>query len=141
MISTATWGGLVLAGGFIVLPALDTSVTRGALIRTADRVSATSLIAFIVVVATGLFAAERGLGGELSALRTSPWGHVLALKLALVLLAVLFGGLNRISVLPRLRRSASTADAHTFNNVLHLEAFLILAVFIVASVLAQTAPA
>lgn len=140
VLSTAVWGGLVLAGGFIVLPALDASTTRGAMIRVAGFVSSASLIAFVFVVATGLVSAERGLGGALSALRNSTWGHVLALKAALVLFAIVLGGLNRMSVLPRLRRTASTADAHTFNNVLHLEAFVILGVFIAAAVLAQTPP-
>ncbi|PTB18689.1 copper resistance protein CopD [Trinickia symbiotica] len=141
VLSTAVWGGLVLAGGFVVLPALDASTTRGAMIRMAGSVSTTSLVALVVVAATGLVSAERGLGGTLTALRTSTWGHVLALKAALVLFAIVLGGLNRISVLPRLRRSASTADAHTFNNVLHLEAFVILGVFIAAAVLALTPPA
>ncbi|MEA3119777.1 MAG: copper resistance protein [Paraburkholderia sp.] len=141
VLSTSVWGGIVLSGGFVVLPALDTSTARGVLIRTADRVSKVSLVAFGVVVATGLIAAERGLGGELSALRMSAWGHVLTLKLALVLLAVVLGGLNRISVLPRLRRTAATTDAHTFNNMLHLEAFVMLGVFVVAAVLASMPPA
>jgi putative copper resistance protein D len=141
VLSTAIWGGVVLSAGFVVLPALDASTTRGALIRMADRVSTMSLAAFVVVVATGLVAADRGLGGSLSALRTSAWGHVLTLKLALVLLAVVLGGLNRTSVLPRLRRTAATTDAHTFNNMLHLEAFVMLAVFVVAAVLAGTPPA
>jgi copper resistance protein D len=141
VLSTAVWGGVVLSGGFVVLPALDASTTRGVLIRVADRVSALSLAAFVVVVATGLVAADRGLGGVLSAVRTSAWGHVLTLKLALVLLAVVLGGLNRTSVLPRLRRTAATTDAHTFNNMLHLEAFVMLGVFVVAAVLAGTPPA
>lgn len=140
VLATAVWGGVVLAGGFVVLPALDASAARGVLIRVADRVSTTSLVAFIVVLATGLVGAERGLGGTLSALRASEWGHVLMLKLALVLLAVVLGGLNRTSVLPRLRRTASTTDAHTFKNLLHLEAFVIAAVFVVAAVLGHTPP-
>lgn len=141
VLSTAVWGGVVLSGGFVVLPALDASTTRGVLIRMADRLSTMSLVAFVVVVATGLVGADRGLGGVLSALRMSAWGHVLTLKLALVLLAVVLGGLNRTSVLPRLRRTAATTDAHTFNNMLHLEAFVMLGVFVVAAVLAGTPPA
>jgi putative copper resistance protein D len=141
VLSTAVWGGVVLSGGFVVLPALDASTTRGILIRMAERVSTVSLVAFVVVVATGLVAADRGLGGALSSLRMSAWGHVLMLKLALVLLAVLLGGLTRMSVLPRLRRTAATTDAHTFNNMLHLAAFVMLAVFVAAAVLAGTPPA
>ena len=42
--------------------------------------------------------------------------------------------------LPRLRRTASTTDAHTFNNVLHLEALVMIAIFVVAAVLAHMPP-
>lgn len=140
IVATAVWGGVVLAGGLAVLPALDTSTTRSALIRLAERISKASLAAFCLVLVSGLIEGQRGLGGSLAALRSSTWGHVLTLKLALVLLAVVLGGLNRTSALPRLRRSAATVDAHTFRNVLHLEAWVMVAIFVAASVLGQTPP-
>lgn len=141
LLATGAWGGIVLAGGLLVLPALDTSTTRGVLIRIATRVSQVAATALGVVLATAAFNALRGLGGTLEPLSNSTWGHVLTLKAALVLFAVLLGGLNRTAALPRLRRSASTTDAHTFNNVLHLEALVMLGVFIVAAVLAHSPPA
>jgi putative copper resistance protein D len=137
---TGVWGGLVLAGGFGVLPALGASVARGVLIRVAGQVSQVSLVALGFVLLTGALNAERGLGGSLLPLRTSPWGHVLMLKLVLVALAIVFGGFNRISTLSRLRRTAATVDVHTFNNVLHLEALAIIGVFIAAAALAHSAP-
>lgn len=140
VLATGAWGGVVLAGGIVVLPALDTSITRGTLIRMAGRVSNVAATALVAVVATGLFNAQRGLGGSLEPLSASTWGHVLTLKGALVLLAVLLGALNRTSALPRLRRTASTTDTHTFNNILHLEALVMIGVFIVAAVLAHSAP-
>lgn len=140
IVATAVWGGVVLVGGLVVLPALDTSITRIALIRLADRLSNVSLVAFSVVLISGLVGAQRGLGGSFAGLRASAWGHVLTLKLALVLLAVVLGGLNRTSALPRLRRSAATVDAHTFRSVLHLEALVMIAIFVVASVLGLTPP-
>lgn len=141
VLATGVWGGIVLAGGLLVLPALDTSTTRGVLIRVAARVSNASATALIVVVATGVFNAYRGLGGSLDPLSESTWGHVFTLKAALVLFAVLLGGLNRTFALPRLRRTASTEDAHTFNNVLHLEALVMIGIFVVAAVLAHCMPA
>lgn len=120
---------------------LDASVTRTALLRLADRVSGAALAAFLLVVVSGVFAAYSGLGGDAGALRTTTWGHVLTLKLALVLLAVVLGGLNRILALPRLRRTASTMDAHTFVNIVHLEAYVMVAVFVAAAALAQCPPA
>jgi copper resistance protein D len=140
ILATGVWGGLVLAGGFGVLPALDSSVARGALIRVAGQVSQVSLFALGFVVVTGALNAERGLGGSLAPLESSSWGHVLLLKLALVVLAIVLGGMNRMSVLPRLRRTASTMDAHTFNNVLHLEGVVMIGVFIAAAALAHSAP-
>lgn len=140
VLATGLWGGVTLAGGLAVLPALNTSTTRGALIRMAGRVSYVAGMALAVVVATGLFNAQRGLDGSLAPLSESGWGHVLTLKGALVLLAVLLGALNRTSALPRLRRTASTTDAHTFNNVLHLEALVMIGIFVVAAVLAHMPP-
>ena len=140
VLATGLWGGVTLAGGLFVLPALDGSTTRGLLIRIAGRVSYVAGMALAVVLATGVYNALRGLGGSLAPLSESGWGHVLTLKGALVLLAVLLGALNRTSALPRLRRTASTTDAHTFNNVLHLEALVMIGVFIVAAVLAHMAP-
>lgn len=140
ILATGLWGGIALAGGLFVLPALDSSTARGVLIRIAGRISHAAGMALAVVLATGLYNAVRGLGGSLAPLSESGWGHVLTLKGALVLLAVLLGALNRTSALPRLRRTASTEDAHTFNNVLHLEALVMIGVFIVAAVLAHMAP-
>ncbi len=140
ILATGLWGGIALAGGLFVLPALDSSTTRGVLIRVAGRLSSVAGMALAVVLATGLYNAVLGLGGSLAPLSESGWGHVLTLKGALVLLAVLLGALNRTSALPRLRRTAATADAHTFNNVLHLEALVMIAVFVAAAVLAQMAP-
>ncbi|TKC89706.1 copper resistance protein CopD [Trinickia terrae] len=140
VLATGVWGGLVIAGGFGVLPALDSSIARGVLIRVAGQVSKVSLVALGFVVVTGALNAERGLGGALAPLQSSEWGHVLMLKAALVALAVVLGGMNRMSALPRLRRTASTVDAHTFNNVLHLEALVMIGVFIAAAALAHSAP-
>ncbi|MGF6775715.1 CopD family protein [Paraburkholderia sp. GAS334] len=137
---TSVWGGLTLSAGLAVLPALDTSTARGVLIRTAGQVSGVSLMAVVFVLLTGAFNAARGSGGSLEAIEFSTWGHVLTLKLALVALALVLGGLNRFSALPRLRRTASTMDTHTFNNVIYLEALAMLGVFVAAAVLSHSIP-
>ena len=67
-------------------------------------------------------------------------GRVLLLKLLLVALALVLGGLNRFAALPRLRRTASTEDAHTFRNILHLEALTMIGVFVAAAVLSFSVP-
>ncbi|WP_153074595.1 CopD family protein [Paraburkholderia bonniea] len=140
VVATSLWGGLVLAAGCAVLPALGASVARGVLIRTALKVSNVSLIALVFVLVSGVFNVERGAGASLEAIQSSIWGHVLLLKLALVALALVFGGLNRFLALPRLRRTASTMDAHTFVNVLYLEALTMIGIFIIAAALSHSAP-
>ncbi|MDE1179541.1 CopD family protein [Paraburkholderia sp.] len=144
VLSTGVWGGLVLAAGLGIVPTLGTSIARGVLIRTATQISNVSLVSVVLVVVSGAFNTVRGSGGTgnlLNAMEFSTWGHVLMLKLALVALTVALGGLNRFAALPRLRRTASTMDAHTFTNVLYLEALAMLGVFVAAAVLAHSVPA
>lgn len=141
ILATGVWGGLVLAAGLSVLPALGASTARGMLIRTATQLSSCALMAFVFVIATGAFNAVRGSGGSLDAIAHSTWGHVLMLKFVLVALALLFGALNRLSALPRLRRTASTMDAHTFVNLVYFEAFAMIGVFVAAAALAHSVPA
>jgi copper resistance protein D len=140
VLTTAVWGGLVLAAGFSVLPALGASVARGVLIRTATQLSNVSLVAVVLVLVSGVFNAARGSGGSFDAIEFSTWGHVLTLKLVLVAMALALGGLNRYAALPRLRRTASTMDAHTFANVLYLEALAMLGIFAAAAVLSHSVP-
>ncbi|KAK49746.1 copper resistance protein CopD [Caballeronia jiangsuensis] len=139
LLATATWGGIVIAGAF-VLPALDTSVARAVLIRTVARMSKAASVAVALVVLTGAFNGWRGVGGSLAALTASVWGHVLIVKLALVAAALAFGALNRWSALPRLQRSASTMDAHTVINVMRIEAVMMAGVFVAAAVLSHSVP-
>jgi putative copper resistance protein D len=138
---TSVWGGLAMAAGLAVLPALGTSTARGMLIRTATQVSNVSVMAVGFVLLSGIFNAVRGSGGSLQAIQFSTWGHVLTLKLVLVAMALVLGGLNRFLALPRLRRTASTMDAHTFVNVLYLEALAMIGAFVAAAVLSHSVPA
>ncbi|MFM0735779.1 CopD family protein [Paraburkholderia xenovorans] len=138
---TSVWGGLAMAAGLSVLPALGASTARGMLIRTAGQVSNVSVVAVGLVLLSGVFNAVRGSGGSFEAIEMSTWGHVLTLKLALVALALVLGGLNRFSALPRLRRTASTMDAHTFVNVLYFEALAMIGVFAAAAALSHSVPA
>jgi putative copper resistance protein D len=141
VLATTVWGGLVLTSGLVVLPALGASTARGILIRTAMQISNVSLVAAGFVLLTGAFNTVRGSGGSFSAIELTTRGHVLMLKVALVAMALVLGGLNRFSALPRLRRTASTMDAHTFTNVLYLEALALLGAFVAAAALAHSVPA
>lgn len=59
---TSVWGGLAMAAGLAVLPALGTSTARGMLIRTATQVSNVSVVAVALVLLSGIFNAVRGSG-------------------------------------------------------------------------------
>ncbi|MDR5877073.1 CopD family protein [Caballeronia sp. LZ032] len=139
LLATAGWGGVVIAGAW-VLPALDTSTARATLIRLTARMSRAAMVAVALVIATGAFNAWRGTGGSPGVLMSSAWGHALLVKLGLIAAALLLGALNRWSGLPRLQRSAATADAHTVINVLRLEALLMAGVFVAAAVLSHSVP-
>jgi copper resistance protein D len=140
VLSVSAWSGVVMAGGLAVLPALGASTARGILIRTSAQVSNVALFAVGIVFATGAFNAVRGTGGSFAALTGSSWGHVLLLKLSLVVVALVLGGYNRIVAMPQLRRSASTAAARRFVNVIHLEAIVMMGVLVLAAVLARSVP-
>jgi len=140
LLATAVWGGVVIAGAFAVLPALGTSLARAFLIRIAQRMSAVAVVAVILVLATGIFNALRGLGGAAGVLEESAWGQVLIVKAVLVVTALIFGALNRWSALPRLKRTAATVDAHTVTGVMRVEALVMMAVFVAAAVLSHSVP-
>src|SRR5476649_628986 len=140
LLATAVWGGLVIASAWRVLPALGTSQARAALIRISGKVSAAAVVSVSLVILTGIYNAWRGLGGSAEALETSGWGHALVVKGVLIATALLLGAMNRWSVMPRLQRTASTVDAHTFTGVMRMEALLIVAVFVAAAVLSHSVP-
>ncbi len=137
LLATGVWGGLVIAGA-IVLPALDTSVSRASLIRIMRRKSRTVSMAF--VLATGLYNGRRGTGGSASVLSASTWGHALVAKLLLVAVALAIGAANRWMAMPCLQRTASTMDAHTVINLMRVEALAMIGVFAAASVLSHSMP-
>ncbi|WP_322007871.1 CopD family protein [Paraburkholderia tropica] len=140
VLSASAWSGIVMAGGLAVLPALGASTARGVLIRTAGQLSNVALFAVGLVLATGVFNTLRGTGGSLDALTGSEWGRVLLAKLALVALALALGAVNRVLVMPELRRAASTGAARRFVNVLHLEALVMMAILVIAAVLGHSVP-
>ena len=140
ILSVSTWSGIVMAGGLVVLPALGASTARGILIRTSGQVSNVAVFAVGIVLATGVFNGLRGTGGKLAALTDSAWGHVLLIKLAFVVVVLAMGGYNRLAVMGQLRRTASTAAARRFVNVIHLEAIVMIGVLVLAAVLARSVP-
>lgn len=74
--------------GLSVLPMLRAHSTGDVLAEFAGRLSRVALIAMSVVLVTGLYNADRGLGGSLAPLARSGWGIVLCAKLVLVSAAI-----------------------------------------------------
>ncbi|KVN87501.1 CopD family protein [Burkholderia ubonensis] len=105
--------------------------------RFAVRLSRAALVAVPVVVVSGIYNADRGLGGSLMPLALSGWGHILAAKLMHVSVAVALGGINRQIFLPRIRFGAS---AGSFLIILRMEAVTMLCVLSAAAALAHTMP-
>ena len=113
--------------------------------------------ALLLVFASGAFDAWRALGGTTDSvwagITRSPWGHLLELKLAFVLLAVGCGALNRLVYLPRLNREdrAVTLPSEreeryaalylTIARIISIEALLMVVVLACAAWLSQSSPA
>jgi copper resistance protein D len=138
--ATATWAGLVIASARSVLPMLCANSPRKVLVRFVGRLSRDALVAFSVVVVSGIYNANRGLGGSFLPLAHSGWGVILVTKLLLVGAATILGAVNRLVYLPRMRRGVPGCAAHSFLTILRAEAVTMLAVLTAAAVLAHTAP-
>jgi copper resistance protein D len=140
LFATAAWAGLVIASALFVLPMLCTDSPGEVLALFVTRLSRAALVAFIVVLMSGVYNADRGLGGSLVPLIRSGWGVILVTKLILVGAATALGGVNRLVYLPRIQRRAPSGVANSFLAILRVEAVTMLAVLTAAAVLAHTAP-
>ena len=155
--ATAAWSGLVMTSALCVLPAFAQHAAlpaRQAYLRGLSRSAAAALL---LVLASGAFNAWRGLGSSpgswWAGLAYSPWGHLLALKLALTALVIGCGALNRLVYLPRFEREDPrlslpweredrfAALYATISRIVTLEAGLMALVLACAAWLAQSAPA
>jgi len=139
--ATAAWAGLVIAGGLLVLPWLRADVSGEDLAHFVGRLSAAATFALVAVLFTGIYNADRGLGGSLLPLTRSDWGLILDAKIGLVSTAIVLGGINRLVYLPRIRRAAShSAAASSFQAILKAEAVVMIGILSAAAILAHTMP-
>ncbi|TDN63057.1 CopD family protein [Paraburkholderia sp. BL10I2N1] len=138
--ATAAWAGLVIASGLSVLPMLRADAPADDLARFVGRLSGAAIVALSAVLVSGIYNADRGLGGSLVPLTHSDWGLILDAKLALVSAAVVLGGVNRQVYLPRIRRGASQRAAASFLTILRAEAVAMIGILSAAAVLAHTVP-
>jgi putative copper resistance protein D len=138
LLATGTWaGGVAVAACVMRRGAPDAAWVR-ALSRLAT-------IALALAAATGVAVGLVETQGSLAPLASSRWGFVLDAKLALVAAAVALGGFNRFVAMPPLLAALDGgADdgraRRRFARVLAVEAFVLLAVVLVAAVLANGEP-
>jgi putative copper resistance protein D len=94
----------------------------------------------LAVLLTGIYNADRGLGGSPVPLIHSEWGLILDAKLALVGAAIVLGGINRMVYLPRIRWGESYTATASFITILKAEAVVMTGVLSVAAFLAHAVP-
>ncbi len=112
VLGAAAWVGTLLAMSLGVFPRLREHAfsDRAVIAEVFSRLSRLSGIALLLIVATGIYNADKGLG-QPSALWQSRYGLILLAKLGLVGLMVCIGAHNRYVKLPRLRRWAGQGAA------------------------------
>jgi copper transport protein len=91
VVAASIWIGGLVTLVLIALPGLDAVATR----RLAARFSPVAFTCVAVLVATGSLQAFRQLGGSWTALRSTDYGHLLIIKVALSAVVVAIGGSSR----------------------------------------------
>lgn len=112
LLSVGAWVGTLIAMSVAVFPRLRESSRSGraAVVDVFSRLSTLSGIALLIIVVTGIYNADKGLGHP-SALWQSRYGLILIAKLILVGLMVCIGAYNRYVKLPRLQKWAGQGGA------------------------------
>ena len=141
----SAWVGVVFIAAFRTLAGPLQPEGRADAARYIGKLSLCATVALAGIGATGLFGAWHKLGSLASA-AGSDYGKVLAVKLALVVLAVVLGGYNRFIAMPALLKELGNTGKRevptlpTFKLVLRIEAVVLLAVLVCAALLSATAP-
>jgi putative copper resistance protein D len=147
LILICLWIGEVIVGGQVVLasPPGEALDNRNDCARYVESLSASATFALVGIFVTGLFNAWYNLGSP-KALLGNPYGTTLLIKLALVIVAVMLGGINRFVVMPgliaALHTGGGTANkaARQFTVILRIEGLVLVAVLVMAAILSSTAP-
>ncbi|QBR02174.1 CopD family protein [Paraburkholderia pallida] len=145
--ATALWAGSVIVAGLLARRlwrvASATAVQRAAFCAALSHLATAALV---IVLVTGFYNVVQDTAHADAPLVHTPWGHILAAKLACVALAIALGGWNRMAVLPVLRTRAEENDPaygaaqQRFDTLLAIEAVAMVAVLVLAAVLGHTAP-
>lgn len=110
LLAAGAWVGSLFGMSLVVFPRLLRQPVDTALgARIFQRLSTLCGAALAVLVACGTYNAATQLG-NVAALWTTPYGAILDVKLALVVVMIAIGAHNRYLKLPRLRAAAKTGD-------------------------------
>jgi copper resistance protein D len=137
VLSTAVWAGAVIASGLFVVPRLARIDDTSFLWSYGNRLSKTVTWALVILLATGVYNSDRELNASLNSLWSSDWGRILLAKVALVLIAVLLGAMNRFSCL---RRYATQERAIRLVRLFLAESIVMILVLCLSGLLGSTPP-
>lgn len=141
----SVWAGGVFAAALAPVPVPGPAAGAAGfadLVRFNRSLSRAAALALTGIVATGLFAAWRQLGG-LGNASGNPYATLLLVKIALVITAAALGGANRWLVMPAfdaIDASHAQRAMTRFVWIVRVEAIVLLVVLIVAAMLSSTAP-
>jgi copper resistance protein D len=148
LLATALWAGCVISTaclcgrqGRLALVLRTPEQAAGFRIRLSQLASA----ALAVVVASGIYNAVHDTARVGGAWLTTGWGHLLAVKIVLVILALMLAALNRVENVPALRglqRTGAQPEValRRFDHWLIGEAVMMVMILAVAATLGHTAP-
>jgi putative copper export protein len=123
IVAVATW-----FGGLVLLYLQIRAGRRAGMVRTSaevvERFSTAAGLSVALVAASGL-ALARSQISDISALTSTPYGRALAIKLGLVALVVVIGGINKVFVVPRIKRQEGPKAWRSLHRTLLCEAAVI----------------
>jgi putative copper export protein len=133
LVGVALWLGAVGVGAWLVM-----RDTRHAPVRYMERLSGAATLAIAAIAASGVYNSWHGLGSPAQALG-NPYGTVLMVKLALVLLAAAMGGYNKLVAFPR-ALDGNLAALGRARLVLQIESLVLAGAMLAAAVLVTQQP-
>jgi putative copper resistance protein D len=145
--ATTLWAGSVIVAVCALRRwAVTASHTPRCEVAFLKRLSRLATVALAVVITTGIGIARPHVGPLMASFFSTPYDRVLILKLALATFAVLLAGCNRTIYLSRMAATAGNDTAgyrrarHRFERTIRIEAWVLAAVLMLASVLGHTSP-
>ncbi|MGI4857092.1 MAG: CopD family protein [Janthinobacterium lividum] len=141
--ATAVWAGSVIVATLMLRRRDERPANAAVLARRAvfcSRLSRLATYALAAVVMSGLYDVDRNTADSDVPLFDTAYGGVLAMKLAIVALALILGGYNRLTYLPRLEADAATPARRGFERLLAIEAVAMLGILAIAAVLGHLPP-